>query len=227
MRDPVTVSTGQTTTAPASSPGFQPVTVRVLSLVLRHRFSLIPNHTLRRLIQDWCVANRAFGIERIRPPSSRRSPVCAIRLVPREADQAQSYFRGAADILIDRLADFDKCDAERALATIELLCRVPAGCAAFVEHSLTVPLLVKTILKISDRATEYAAGALLALCTESEQSQREAVSAGILTQLLLLVQSDCTDRAKRKAQMLLKLLLDSWPEDSGNSDNFVCSEVVP
>ncbi|KAF2321132.1 hypothetical protein GH714_034295 [Hevea brasiliensis] len=135
---------------------------------------------------------------------------------------------GAADILIDRLADFDKCDAERALATIELLCRVPAGCAAFVEHSLTVPLLVKTILKISDRATEYAAGALLALCTESEQSQREAVSAGILTQLLLLVQSDCTDRAKRKAQMLLKLLLDSWPEDSsGNSDNFVCSEVVP
>jgi len=88
--------------------------------------------------------------------------------------------------------------------------------------------LVKTILKISDRATEYAAGALLALCSASEQSQKEAVCAGILTQLLLLVQSDCTDRAKRKAQMLLKLLRDSWPEDSvGNSDDFVCSEVVP
>jgi hypothetical protein len=46
--------------------------------------------------------------------------------------------------------------------------------------------------------------------------------------LLLLVQSDCTDRAKRKAQMLLKLLRDAWPEDSvGNSDDFLCSEVVP
>lgn len=135
---------------------------------------------------------------------------------------------GAAETLVDRLADFDKCDAERALATVELLCRIPAGCAAFAEHALTVPLLVKTILKISDRATEYAAGALVALCSASERCQRDAVNAGVLTQLLLLVQSDCTDRAKRKAQLLLKLLRDSWPQDSiGNSDDFACSEVVP
>ncbi|CAI0447218.1 unnamed protein product [Linum tenue] len=135
---------------------------------------------------------------------------------------------GAAETLVDRLPDFDKCDAERALATVELLCRVPSGCEALADHALTVPLLVKTILKISDRATEYAAGALLALCSASEICQREAVRAGVLTQMLLLVQSDCTDRAKRKAQMLLKLLRDSWPEDSaGNSDDYVYSEVVP
>jgi hypothetical protein len=90
-----------------------------------------------------------------------------------------------------------------------------------------VPLLVKIILKISDRATEYAAGALVSLCSASEQSQTDAVAAGVLTQLLLLVQSDCTDRAKRKAQLLLKLLRDSWPEYSfENSDDFACSEVV-
>ncbi|KAJ7967470.1 RING-type E3 ubiquitin transferase [Quillaja saponaria] len=135
---------------------------------------------------------------------------------------------GVAETLIDRLADFEKCDAERALATIELLCRIPTGCAAFTAHALTIPLLVKVILKISDRATEYAAGALLSLCSASEQSKKEAVAAGVLTQLLLLVQSDCTGRAKRKAQLLLKLLRDSWPEDSiRNSDDFACSEVVP
>lgn len=135
---------------------------------------------------------------------------------------------GAAETLVDRLADFDKCDAERALATVELLCRIPAGCAAFAEHALTVPLLVKTILKISDRATEYAAGSLVSLCSASERCQMDAVNAGVLTQLLLLVQSDCTDRAKRKAQLLLKLLRDSWPQDSiGISDDFACSEVVP
>ena len=134
---------------------------------------------------------------------------------------------GAAETLINTLAEFEKCDSERALATIELLCRIPEGCSAFASHALTVPLLVKTILKISDRATEYAAGALLSLCSESERSQNDAVAAGIMTQLLLLVQSDCTDRAKRKAQLLLKLLRDSWPEDSvGNSDDFVCSDVV-
>ncbi|KAI3675306.1 hypothetical protein L1987_84895 [Smallanthus sonchifolius] len=135
---------------------------------------------------------------------------------------------GAVEALIDRLADSEKCDAERALATVELLCQIPEGCAAFASHALTVPLLVKIILKISDRATEYATGALLSLCSASERLQREAVAVGVLTQLLLLVQSDCTERAKRKAQMLLKLLRDSWPEKSvRNSDDFACSDVVP
>ncbi|KAI3809856.1 hypothetical protein L1987_19458 [Smallanthus sonchifolius] len=135
---------------------------------------------------------------------------------------------GAVEALIDRLADFEKCDAERALATVELLCRIPEGCTAFASHALTIPLLVKIILKISDRATEYATGALLSLCSASERLQREAVAVGVLTQLLLLVQSDCTERAKRKAQMLLKLLRDSWPEKSvRNSDDFACSDVVP
>ncbi|CAI9786312.1 unnamed protein product [Fraxinus pennsylvanica] len=91
-----------------------------------------------------------------------------------------------------------------------------------------VPILVKIILKISDRATEYAVGALLSLCSASELTQREALAAGLLTKLLLLVQSDCTERAKRKAQMLLKLLRGSWPEDTtANSDDFACSDVVP
>ncbi|CAG7877094.1 unnamed protein product [Brassica rapa] len=136
---------------------------------------------------------------------------------------------GAPEILIDRLAaGLDRCDTERALATVELLCRTPEGCAAFGEHALTVPLLVKTILRVSDRATEYAAGALLALCTAEERWREEAVAAGVVVQLLLMVQSECTERAKRKGQKLLKLLRDSWPDYSfANSDDFGCSEVVP
>ncbi|VVA98212.1 unnamed protein product [Arabis nemorensis] len=136
---------------------------------------------------------------------------------------------GAPEILIDRLAsDFDRCDTERALATVELLCRSPEGCAAFGEHALTVPLLVKTILRVSDRATEYAAGALLAICTAEERWREEAATAGVVVQLLLMVQSECTERAKKKAQKLLKLLRDSWPDYSfANSDDFGCSEVVP
>ncbi|KAJ8766643.1 hypothetical protein K2173_001163 [Erythroxylum novogranatense] len=388
MRDPVTVCTGQTydRTSIESWVATGNTTCPVTRAPLTD-FTLIPNHTLRRLIQDWCVANRSFGVERIptpkqpaepglvrsllnqtssgtNPNSSRLSALRRLRGLARDSEKNRavissqnapeilisllfhssgstsaelhhealgllvmfpltepecvsissepdritylanllfhssievrvnsaaliemavagtrsteiraqisgveeifegvidmlknpiSYPRalkigikslfalcltkqtrhkavaaGAASALIDRLADFDKCDAERALATIELLCRVPAGCTAFAAHALTVPLLVQTILKISDRATEYAAGALLALCTAAEDSRKEAVAAGVLTQLLLLVQSDCTDRAKRKAQMLLKLLRDSWPDESvGNSNDFVCSEVVP
>ena len=385
MCDPVTVSTGQTydRTSIESWVATGNTTCPVTRAPLTD-FTLIPNHTLRRLIQDWCVANRSFGVERIPTPKqpadpalvrslltqassesnathSRLTALRRLRGLARDSDKNRSVISslnareillqvvfasmdselsheslallvmfplgesecvsvvsdsdriaylsrllfhssidvrinsaalieivvagtrspelraqvsnvdeifegvieimknpissypralkigvkalfalclvkqtrtkavsaGAAETLIDRLSDFEKCDAERALATIELLCRVPAGCAAFAAHALTVPLLVKIILKISDRATEYAAGALLSLCSESEMSQRDAVAAGVLTQLLLLVQSDCTDRAKRKAQLLLKLLRDSWPEDSiENSDDFPCSEVV-
>lgn len=388
MRDPVTVCTGQTYDRQsieswvATGNTTCPVTRAPLS-----DFTLIPNHTLRRLIQEWCVANRAFGVERIPTPkqpadpslvrsllnqaaaqsnhmNSRVAALRRLRGLARDSDKNRSVISannareillaivfsrmdsdsselnheslailsmfplsepecvfvasdpervsylvamlfhpsidvrinsaalieivvagmrspelraqisnaddvfegvvgilnyplaypralkvgikalfalclvkqhrqravtaGAVEALIDRLQDFEKCDAERALATIELLSRIPSGCAALASHALTVPLLVKIILKISERATEYAAGALLSLCSASEQAQKEAVAAGVLIQLLLLVQSDCTERAKRKAQMLLKQLRDCWPEDSiANSDDFACSDVVP
>ncbi|KAH6834351.1 plant U-box 26 [Perilla frutescens var. hirtella] len=383
MRDPVTVCTGQTYDRPsieawvATGNTTCPVTRVPLT-----DFTLIPNHTLRRLIQDWCVANSSFGVQRIPTPKQPADPVLVrtlltqagsgpyslrvsavrrLRALARESDKNRSVIiaahnarevlmsiafadvgselrhdslallsllalteeecvrvasdservrflvdllfhssidvrvnsaaiienvvagirdaelraeistadgvfdgvvgilnypfihprglkigvkalfalclvkqhrhravaAGAVEALIDRLAEFEKCDSERALATVELLCRIPSGCAAFESHALTVPLLVKIILKISGRATEYAAGALLSVCSASERAQRDAVAAGVLTQLLLLVQSDCTERAKRKAQMLLKLLRDSWPDDYiAKSDDFAGSDVV-
>ncbi|KAK1439934.1 hypothetical protein QVD17_05759 [Tagetes erecta] len=385
MRDPVIVGTGQTYDRSSIEPWMATgnSTCPVTRLPLTD-FTLIPNHTLRRLIQEWCVANRSYGVERIPTPKQPADPVTVrsllnqagcesnskharltalrrLRGLARESEKNRlvistynarevllgilfshnsselnleslailssfplsesecllvssdpdriayltsllshssidvkvnsasllenvvagtrspehraeiskhneiferivgilnyplTYPRamkvgikalfalclvkqhrhkaveaGAVEALIDRLADFEKCDAERALATVELLCRIPQGCSAFASHALTVPLLVKIILKVSDRATEYATGALLSLCSASERLQNEAVTVGVLTQLLLLVQSDCTERAKRKAQMLLKLLRDSWPEKSiRSSDDFVCSDVVP
>ncbi|CAK9318059.1 unnamed protein product [Citrullus colocynthis] len=391
MRDPVTVSTGQTYDRSsieswvATGNTTCPVTRAPLT-----DFTLIPNHTLRRLIQDWCVANRSYGVERIPTPkqpaepslvrsllsqASSRSSGSSLRIsalrrlkgLARDSDKNRSLISslnareilldvvfsnldsdsdsfspdlsreslallvmlpltesecvlvasdpqrigylshllfdssievrinaaalieiviagtraselrsqicgmdelfegvveilrdptaypralkvgvkalfalclvkqtrhkavsaGAAEIIIDRFPDLEKYDAERALATIELICRIPTGCDAFAAHALTVPLLVKVILKISDRATESAVGALVSLCSASEENRREAVAAGILTQLLLLVQSDCTERVKRKSQVLLKLLRDSWPQESvGNSDDYACSEIV-
>ena len=35
---------------------------------------MIPNHTVRRVIQDWCVDNSASGIERIPTPSKQYCP---------------------------------------------------------------------------------------------------------------------------------------------------------
>ncbi|CAN6452540.1 unnamed protein product [Victoria cruziana] len=163
----------------------------------------------------------------LRPPTSshpraaRAGAKALLALCLARPNREVAAAEGAAGALVDLLASAgaDRRDAERALATLELLCRTRAGCEALTGHALAVPLLVKAVLRVSDRATESAAGALLALCRASEARQRDAVGAGAVTQLLLLVQSDCTERAKRKAQLLLKLLLSAWPgQPAPNSD---------
>ncbi|MQL97342.1 hypothetical protein Taro_030032 [Colocasia esculenta] len=148
-------------------------------------------------------------------------------LVKQNRERAVSF--RAIESLIDRVAsnDLDRGDLERALATVELLCRADGGCETLAAHAGTVGALVKVLsAKVSDRAAEHAAGALVAACGASEALQREAVAKGVVARLLLMVQSDCTERAKRKAQLLLKLLRAAWPQHDSlaNSDDF---QVLP
>eukprot|EP00249_Psilotum_nudum_P014939 c2507_g1_i1 orf=451-1692(-) len=119
---------------------------------------------------------------------------------------------GVASALLECLLRLDKGDVERALATMELLCKTAGGCVEVANHALAVPVLKKMILKVSNQASENAAGILHAICGQSEEVQHEAVEAGIFTQLLLLLQSECTCRAKKKARSLLKILRDNWPD---------------
>ncbi|RLM55389.1 U-box domain-containing protein 21 [Panicum miliaceum] len=69
MRDPVTAPTGITYDREsvegwlARGNARCPVTGRPLRLA-----DLVPNHATRRMIQDWCVANRASGVERVPTP---------------------------------------------------------------------------------------------------------------------------------------------------------------
>lgn len=63
----------------------------------------------------------------------------------------------------------------------------------------------------------------MAVVGGSEPLQVEAVRAGAMSQLLLMVQGGCSERAKRKAQHLLKLLRSAWPaaDSIANSDDFL------
>ncbi|MCO5580682.1 hypothetical protein L7F22_034552 [Adiantum nelumboides] len=132
---------------------------------------------------------------------------------------------GAPAALLEKLSHTEKGDTERALGAIELLCTTEGGCRAVANHALAIPVLVKVILKVSERATEYAAGSLLAVCSFSEKLQKEAVQAGIIKELLLLIQSDCTHRAKTKAMNLLKLLRASY--DHHMMPEYGRTDVVP
>ncbi|TQD91043.1 hypothetical protein C1H46_023377 [Malus baccata] len=69
MKDPVTLSTGITYDRSNIEKWIEtgnntcPVTNQELM-----SFDQILNHALRRMIQDWCVENRSYGIERIPTP---------------------------------------------------------------------------------------------------------------------------------------------------------------
>ncbi|XP_039171478.1 U-box domain-containing protein 25-like [Eucalyptus grandis] len=75
MRDPVTVSTGQTYDRSSIEPWIaaRNTTCPVTRAPLLDS-ALIPNHTLRRLIQSWCVANRRSGVKRIPTPKQPADP---------------------------------------------------------------------------------------------------------------------------------------------------------
>ncbi|XP_058079619.1 U-box domain-containing protein 21 [Magnolia sinica] len=69
MKDPVTLCTGITYDRQSIDTWIEAgnLTCPVTNQVLRS-MDQIPNHTIRRMIQDWCVENRSYGIERIPTP---------------------------------------------------------------------------------------------------------------------------------------------------------------
>ncbi|KAK9091418.1 hypothetical protein Sjap_024595 [Stephania japonica] len=71
MKDPVTVATGITFDRENIEKWLEQGhhnTCPVTNQTITNPPDLIPNHVLRRMIQDWCVENYRFGVERIPTP---------------------------------------------------------------------------------------------------------------------------------------------------------------
>ncbi|KAL8161202.1 hypothetical protein V2J09_012691 [Rumex salicifolius] len=85
MKDPVTLSTGITydrnsieTWIIDQGHDTCPVTKRVLPVL-----DPVPNHAIRRMIQDWCVEKKSYGVERIPTPRIPLSSIEASDLLAR------------------------------------------------------------------------------------------------------------------------------------------------
>ncbi|KAF7110282.1 hypothetical protein CFC21_110417 [Triticum aestivum] len=105
-----------------------------------------------------------------------------------------------------------------ALETLELvLVSVDAGRQAMYARPGATAVLVKMVFMVPSRqdrvggcGSEHAIGSLLVACRESAEARVDAINAGLLTRLLLLLQSQCSPRAKANAMALLKLLRAIW-----------------
>ncbi|KAG0525871.1 hypothetical protein BDA96_06G094900 [Sorghum bicolor] len=94
-----------------------------------------------------------------------------------------------------------------ALAALEALAASEAGRRAVAREPGAVRALVRHVflMSSSNEGSEHAVAALLAVCRESRAARSEAAGAGVVTQVLLLLQSQCGTRAKTRARSLLKL----------------------
>ncbi|XP_030472961.1 U-box domain-containing protein 21-like [Syzygium oleosum] len=112
------------------------------------------------------------------------------------------------EILID---SSDKSVCEKALSVLHGLMGCEQGREKAYANLLTVPILVKKILRVSATATEFAVLSLWRLCKHEsrdhlERALVEALQVGAFQKLLLVLQLGCPDEAKEKATELLKLM---------------------
>ncbi|KAL5982698.1 hypothetical protein ACLOJK_016774 [Asimina triloba] len=138
------------------------------------------------------------------------SGLCSVEL-----NRGDVIREGGIDGLIKYLSKPDRRFALMALDTLELLLVMESGKKAAISNADAINLLVKMVFRVSDHeGSESAVSSLLILCCDSMKARQEALHAGVLTQLLLLLQSQCSCKAKTKARVLLKLLRSMWAEDS-------------
>ena len=133
------------------------------------------------------------------PPSSANSKVIA-RLTEMEL----------VKILFEMLVDCEKSICEKALGVLDEVCSYDEGMEKAYGNALTVPVLVKKLLRISDLATQFSVSILWKLCkndkSEGGDVLVEALQLGAFQKLLLLLQVGSTDGTKEKTTELMKLM---------------------
>uniref|UniRef100_A0A5B7BSG5 U-box domain-containing protein n=1 Tax=Davidia involucrata TaxID=16924 RepID=A0A5B7BSG5_DAVIN len=114
---------------------------------------------------------------------------------------------GLVSLLLEMLVDCERSICEKALGVLDGLCGCEEGREKACLHALTMPVLVKKILRVSDMATEFSVSILWKLSKNEEGGVPvEALQVGAFQKLLLLLQVGCGERTKEKATELLKLL---------------------
>lgn len=122
---------------------------------------------------------------------------------------------GLVERLLEMLVDSERSICEKALGVLDGICMYNQGREKAYDNALTMPVLVKKILRVSDLATEFSVSVLWNLSKNEKMGEdngsgsivlSEALQAGAFQKLLLLLQFGCSERTKEKASDLLKIL---------------------
>ncbi|BBN04078.1 hypothetical protein MPTK1_3g01700 [Marchantia polymorpha subsp. ruderalis] len=125
-----------------------------------------------------------------------------------ERNRLKAVRVGVVEALVELLPGARRSDSEKALGLLELLSAYEEGRSALCRHALSIPVLLKSILRVSETATERALETLLLVFRFSSDPRLHyaSIQHGAFMQLLLVIQSESSLDIKDKARELLKLL---------------------
>lgn len=166
--------------------------------------------------------------EPICPTSKKASLMVVYHMVSSSSSFSNDKIRerfvemGLVSLLLEMLVDSEKSVCDKALGVLDGICSCKGGREKAYGHALTMPVLVKKILRVSDSATEFSVSILWKLACKNEDEENaekekneenkvikvavEALQVGAFQKLLLLLQVGCGERVKEKTSELLKLL---------------------
>ncbi|PRQ45528.1 putative aminoacyltransferase, E1 ubiquitin-activating enzyme [Rosa chinensis] len=152
------------------------------------------------------------------PTATKASLSCVFYMISGASNEIKSRFveLGLVSLLLEMLVDAEKSLCERALGVLEGLCDCKQGREKAYENALTMPLLVKKMLRVSVLANEFSVSIIWKLCRnqngdgdgddeEEIKILMEALQVGAFQKFLVLLQVGCGDGIKDKVTELLKL----------------------
>ncbi|KAI4321237.1 hypothetical protein MLD38_034643 [Melastoma candidum] len=160
--------------------------------------------------------------EQICPAATNASLLSIYNLIgsSETSSLTRSLELGLVHVALDLLVDSDKGTCERALAVLDLLCDSKEGRELAYSHALTMPILVKKILRVSNSATDLSISILWKLLIRKDDQDNghdedhrrkrtgliEAIQIGGFQKMLVLLQVGCRDGIKDKVRELLKAM---------------------
>ncbi|XP_019177377.1 PREDICTED: U-box domain-containing protein 21-like [Ipomoea nil] len=143
-------------------------------------------------------------------PSARKAPLEVIYRMVASSPEANGKFvkMGLPSLVLEILVDAEKGVAEKALAVLDGICESQEGRDNICSHPLTMALLVKKIMRLSEMGTELCVSIMWKLLCKGEDENQvvEALELGGFQKLLVVLQVGCGENTKERATELLKLM---------------------
>ncbi|XP_068661843.1 E3 ubiquitin-protein ligase PUB23-like [Aristolochia californica] len=140
-----------------------------------------------------------------------------IELCPWGRNRIKAVESGAVSVLIELLLEIsDKRCCEMILVVLDQLCGCADGRADFLRHAAGLAIVSKKMLRVSSVATERAVKILSSIsrCSTTPAVVQEMLQVGVVSKLCLVVQVNCSLKAREKAKEILALHYKTWRNSS-------------